>query len=335
MSFSPWIVFLLTSAIVVVAANSLAKSGDIIAVRTNLGGLMVGTIFLAAATSLPELMTSLSSFRIGAPDLAAGNFFGSNMVNIVLLAMVDLVNYQVPLLRRSAITHTLTAVLAMMLMLVAAISILGEVDLLVGWVGVDSLLLIVLYFGGMWLIQQENRLTVGGTAPVSVPVAEGFPTLRRGVVGFAIAAAVLVLVVPQLVSASTQIAEQTGVGESFVGTALLSVVTSLPELLAALAAVRIGAVDLAVGNLFGSSVFNMLGLGIADFFYTSGSFLSDIDPTFALVGLLGLLLTNMALLANLARVDRRVLFIEIDAVLIILVYLGGMYLLYLQGITGG
>ena len=103
------------------------------------------------------------------------------------------------------------------------------------------------------------------------------------------------------------------------------------ELLAALAALRIGAFDLAVGNLFGSSVFNMLGLGLADFFYLDGSLLGGIDPGFALVGLLALLLTNMALLANLARIERRFLFIELDSVAIIVVYLFGLYLLFLRG----
>jgi cation:H+ antiporter len=133
------------------------------------------------------------------------------------------------------------------------------------------------------------------------------------------------------VRASTEIAIITGLGTSFVGTVLLSLVTSLPELLAALAALRIGAFDLAVGNLFGSSVFNMLGLGLADFFYIDGSLLGGIDPGFALVGLLALLLTNMALLANLARIERRFLFIELDSVAIIVVYLFGLYLLFIRG----
>lgn len=333
MSLSPWIIFVISSAVVVFAAYKLAEYGDVIAVRTNLGGLVFGTIFLAGATSLPELIASISAFAAGAPDLAAGNFFGSNMVNVMLLAVVDLVNYQAPLLRRMAITHTLTAVLSMLLMVLAIIFIMGDIDLTIGWVGVDSLILILLYFGGVWLVQQESRAAAGVSVAEPVIVDDSFPSLKRGVLGFAIAALVLAAVVPQLVSASTDIAELTGLGDSFVGTALLSVVTSLPELLAALAAVRIGAVDLAVGNLFGSNVFNMLGLGIADFFYLDGRFLGAIDPEFALVGLLSLLLTIMALLANLARIERRIFFIEIDSVGIILVYLAGMYLLFLH--SGG
>jgi hypothetical protein len=78
----------------------------------------------------------------------------------------------------------------------------------------------------------------------------------------------------------------------------------------------------------------MLALGIADFFYTDGRLLGDIDPTFALVGLLALFLTNMALLATLARIERRFLFIKLDAMAIVLVYLAGMYMLFLRGMGG-
>jgi cation:H+ antiporter len=327
-----WIKFILSAAVVVIVAIKLAEYGDIIAVRTNLGGVFVGTIFLAGATSLPELMASISSFRAGLPNLAAGNFFGSNMVNVLLLALVDLVNYQVPLLRRIAISHALTAALTTVLMLVAVISILVGGDLSIGWVGIDSLLLIALYFGGVWLIQRESSRTTATPGPTAVAPGPEFPSLRAGVLGFTAAAIVLILVVPFLVEASAEIATITGLGSGFVGTALLSVVTSLPELLAALAAVRLGAFDMAVGNLFGSSVFNMLALGLSDFFYTDGRFLGAIDPNFALVGLLGLLLTNMALVGNLARVERKFLFIEIDAIAIIVVYLLGMYILFIRGV---
>ena len=102
--------------------------------------------------------------------------------------------------------------------------------------------------------------------------------------------------------------------------------------LAAAAAIRLGSLDLAVGNLLGSSVFNMFGLALADFFLTDGPFLNLIDPSFALVGLLVILLTNLGLVANLARSERRILFIEVDAVVILIVYVLGLYLLYQRGI---
>jgi cation:H+ antiporter len=326
-----WVLFLASSAVVVLSATKLAEYGDIIAVRTKLGGLFVGTIFLAGATSLPELIASISSFRSGAPNLAAGNFFGSNMTNIALLAVIDLTHRQTPLLRRVAVSHSLTAGLATVLMLVAVIAMVADIDLAIGWVGADSLLLIGLYFAGMWVVQRENRAT-SGPAPVEMEPAADFPSLRKGVIGFTIAAAVLMAAVPQLVNSAVSIAEITGLGTGFVGTALLSFVTSLPELIAAMAAVRLGAFDMAVGNLLGSNVFNMFGLAIADFFLLEGPFLSLIDPNFVLVGLLGMLLTNMALIGNLARVERKFLFFELDSLAILIIYLSGMYLLFLRGV---
>ncbi len=327
-----WIKFLLSAIVVIVAAIKLAEYGDVIAVRTKLGGVFVGTIFLAGATSLPELIASVSAFRTGVPNLAAGNLFGSNMVNVLLLALVDLITFQVPLMRKVAINHALTATLTTILMLMAAIAIMGDFHSTIGWVGTDSLIIIAVYFGGIWLIQRESNGGGAVTAAVTIEPGPEFPSLTKGAVGFAAAAGVLTLVVPLLVDASSEIAVITKLGTGFVGTALLSVVTSLPELLAALAAVRMGAYDMAVGNLFGSSVFNMLGVGAADFFYTDGRFLAAIDPNFALVALLGMLLTNMALLGNLARVERKILFLELDTLAIIVVYLLGMYLLWARGI---
>lgn len=326
-----WIKFLFFATIVVIAAVKLAEYGDVIAVRTKLGGLFVGTIFLAAATSLPELIASISSFQLGEPNLAAGNFFGSNMVNVVLLALIDLIIFRVPLLRKVAVSHAVTAALTTVLMTVAVFAILSDMNLTIGWVGLDSIMLIVMYFVGIWLIQRENNGPSASPAPV-MTVAPGFPTLKVGLIGFAIAAGFLLAAVPQLVKSSTEIADITGLGTGFVGLALLSIVTSLPELVAAIAAIRIGAFDMAVGNLFGSSVFNMLALGLSDFFYTDGNFLADIDPAFAMVGLIGIMLTNMALIGNLARVERKILFIEVDAVAIIVVYLLGLYFLFVRGI---
>ncbi len=322
-----WLQFLLAAAVVVFTANKLAEYGDVIAVRTGLGGLVIGTVLMAAATSLPELTGSVTAFRSGLPDLAAGNFFGSSMINMPLLAVIDLFYRQTPLFRGAAISHSLTAALATLMTLVAVITIIGELDGAIGWVGVTSLIMIGLYFTGIWLLQRENRGGGGTEAP-----ADDFPSLRRGLIGFGAAAAVLILVVPYLVEATVDIAGVIGLSAGFAGMVLLSFVTSMPELLAAVAAVRLGSLDLAVGNLLGSSVFNMFGLALADFFLTDGPFLNLIDPGFAFVGLLVILLINMALIANLARSERRVLFIEIDAVAILVVYVLGLFLIYQRGI---
>ena len=99
-------------------------------------------------------------------------------------------------------------------------------------------------------------------------------------------------------------------------------------LVTTLAAIKIGAEDMAIGNLFGSNLFNMFAIGLTDLFYTQGRFLAVIDPSFLLVGVVGLLMTGMGLIGNLAKLERKIWFIEVDAFALILVYLASLWLLY-------
>jgi cation:H+ antiporter len=324
-----WLRFFASSAVLVVAAIKMAQYGDVIAVRTRLGGMFIGVLLLAGATSLPEMLTMINSFRVSEPGLAAGNMFGSNMFNMFLLAILDLLNQQARILRRVAMTHALTAALGSAMIGLSVFFILGDVDLKIGWMGVDSLILVLVYVGGIRLIQQN-----GQASSTTVEVAAPGPVmpLWRALIGFLVATGVLVVVTPFLVRSGNEIAQVTGLGAGFVGTFLLATVTSLPEMVAVVAAARMGAYDMAVGNLFGSNVFNMFALGVADVFYTPGRFLGAIDPAFALVGMLGLLLTNLALIGNIARVERRLVFVEADALLILLAYLAGIVFLYMRGI---
>lgn len=322
-----WLQFILSAAVLVYTAIKLAEYGDVIAVRTRLSGMFIGTLLIAGATSLPELLSAINAIGQKAPNLAAGSMFGSAMFNMFVLAILDLLHQNARILRRVAMNHALTASLANLMTGLAVFFILANLDLKIGWVGVDSLLIMVTYIGGVRLLQ-------GGGAPPSTEQINDakVPSLRRAGLGFALATLVLVLITPFLVSSANAIAEQTGISAGFIGATLLAATTSLPELVTTIAAARIGAYDLAVGNLFGSNVFNMFALGLTDFFYTEGRFLGAIDPSFAMVGLLGLLLTGMGLIGNLARVERRFFFVEADALLILLGYFAGMWFLYAKGI---
>lgn len=323
-----WLQFLFSAAIVVAAAIKLAQYGDVIAVRTKLSGMFIGTLLMAGATSLPELLAAINALAINAPNLAAGGMFGSSMFNMFILAVLDLVNQQARILRRVAMNHALTASLANLLLGLIIFFVLADVNAGIGWVGYDSLVIIVIYVAGVRFIQVQ-----GGRPPSDLPADEAqIPSLRRAVVGFSVAAVVLVLITPALINSADQIAETTGLGTGFIGATLLAITTSLPELVATIAAVRIGAFDLAVGNLFGSNIFNMFAIGLTDVFYLKGQFISAIDPAFALVGLIALALTSLGLIGNLARVERRLLFVEVDALLILIGYFLGMWFLYMRGI---
>jgi len=324
-----YLTFLFTALVVVLAATKLAQYGDVIAVRTRLSGMFIGTLLLAGATSLPELLSGISAISIGAPNMAAGSVFGSGMFNMLLLAVLDLLFYKVRLLRRVAATHALTASLANLMTGLAVLFILTNIDLKIGWVGLDSLLIMIVYIVGVRILQSGSN-----TGPVadSVEPDARLMTLPKALLGFGAAALVLILINPLMVESASQIADATGLSKGFIGASLIAITTSLPELVATIVAARIGAFDLAVGNLFGSNIFNLFVLGLFDFFYLPGRFLGAIDPSMAIVGLIVMTLTGLGLIGNLARVERRILFVEIDALLILIGYFLGMYYLYTSGI---
>lgn len=323
-----WLQFFLSSIAIVLAATQLAKYGDVIAVRTRLGGMFIGILLLAGATSLPEVLTSINSLSLGEPNLAAGNLLGSNMFNMFLLAILDFIHRHQRLLRKAALKHALSGSLTMLMIGLVVFFQLANIDVKIGWMGLDSLIIIAVYVIAIRLIQSNPAPS---SAPQEEDIPANTPSLRRGVIGFLLAAGVLVLITPLMVSSSAEIAEITGLGATFVGTALVALVTSLPELVTTLAAAKLGAVDMAIGNLFGSNLFNMFALGLTDLFYTQGRFFEVIDPGFLLVGMLGLLMTGMALVGNLAKLERRILWIELDALALALVYFGGMWFLYTRG----
>jgi cation:H+ antiporter len=327
-----WLQFFASAALIVFAATQLAKFGDVIAIRTRLGGIFVGVVLLAGATSLPEVLTTISSLSQGVPNLAAGNLLGSNLFNMLLLAMLDLLHRKDRILRKAALKHALSGSLTVFLIGLVVFFILADIKIQIGWVGVDSILIMLAYVVAMQLIQASQ--SHNPSHPSAMPeIPEGTPSLRIGLLGFGLAALGLVVITPWMVSSSAAIAELTGLGTTFIGTTLVAIVTSLPELVTTIAAVKLGADDMAIGNLFGSNLFNMFAIGLTDLFYLQGRFLGVIDPAFILVGILGLLMTGLGLIGNLARLERRVLFIELDALALMIVYFAGLWLLYIRGIT--
>jgi cation:H+ antiporter len=115
---------------------------------------------------------------------------------------------------------------------------------------------------------------------------------------------------------------------TFIGTSLVAITTSLPELVVSISAVRLGAFDLAVGNLFGSNAFNMAAFFFADLAYRGGGLLSTVSSTHALTALWATIMMNIGLMGIIYRAERRFRLIEPDSLLMIVVYVLGLWLLF-------
>jgi cation:H+ antiporter len=150
--------------------------------------------------------------------------------------------------------------------------------------------------------------------------------LRRAIVGFVVAALVIAAVAPLFADSAQRIAEITGLGQTVVGTWLVGLATSLPEFVTSLAAVRIGAFDLAVGNLFGSNAVNMVLFLPVDAASRAGPVFDALGASHVISALVATSLMAMSLVALIYRVRRRVSMVEPTGLAMIVVYVLGMLL---------
>ena len=331
MPVAGWLgVFAVAAALVAWAGVHVARLGDEIAERAGLSRLLVGMLLVAGATSLPEIVTDVSAAIGDAPDLAVGDLFGSSLANMAILAVVDLLHRHT-VWPRVEVGHARLASVAIGLTALATLGILTPPGLSLGWVGIDTVAIAAAYVAAaMWVRRSPvGRFSEGGVLPVPTGWSEpDRGSLRPLMVRFAGWALVILAAGPLLAESATQIAVETGLGETFVGSTLVAFTTSLPELVASIAAIRIGAHDLAVGNLFGSNSFNMAALFVTDLAYTDGPLLRAVDPSQAVAGTGAILLMALALAAIVHGSETRVRRLEPDAVVLLVAYGGVLYAIW-------
>jgi cation:H+ antiporter len=317
--------FVALAAVVVVAAVFLARSADRIAEATGLGHSLVGLVLLSVATSLPELTVGISAVRIGAFDLAVGGFLGSTLVNLQILALMDLIT-RTPgrILSRSAAGHAMAAVAGVALMALVLLFLL--LDWTATWLrlGVGSWMVLGSYAFAVRMIYYDQLAAREATR---AEPAGSHVSLRRAGTEFIVAATAIFLAAPRLTETAEKLATQSGLGETFFGTLFVAFVTSLPEAISVLTALRLGRTDLAVGTIFGSNAANMVLLSATDL-ATPQSLLSLVGPNHAITATAGIAVTAIATVGLLYRAERRWWIIEPDAALVTLLIVGAFVVIY-------
>lgn len=330
-----WVGFMLCGLAILFAGYRLSKYGDIIAEKTGLGRTWIGLVLMATVTSLPELVTGISSVTIaGVPNIALGDVLGSCAFNILILSVLDASVRKVPISTRAHQGNVLSAGFGILLLSIVAAGIyfqgvrsLGGV---VGWIGLYTFIIIIIYLVAMRAVfVYEKRHVAAMIKEHAVELRYKEVPLKVAVVNYAANAAVVVAAAVLLPHIGAGIAEQTGLGKTFVGNALIALTTSLPEVVVSLSAVRIGAVDLAIGNLFGSNIFNILILAIDDILFFKGPILQHADPAHIVPTLSAVAMTAIAIIGLTYRASKKTLFIAWDSAAIVLVFAANLTALFL------
>lgn len=264
---------LLACAVVIAGAGAvLCREAEVIARRTGLGATWTGMVMLGTVTSLPELVTGLSAVVLAdAPDIAVGDALGSCLFNLALLGA--LWAWAGDAARAAAARHRPAALLGAGLLAVASLGFAFPAWSL-GSVGAATPGLLAGY--ALALRALFRRMPHDGP---SAPRGDD-GGLQGAVTRYAMAAAVVSIAGSALPFVAVGLASAMGWTQSLVGTLLVAVATSLPELAVTLAAARMGAFEMAAGNLLGSNLFDMAILGIDDAAFTSGPLFASVSTAY-------------------------------------------------------
>lgn len=228
-----------------VGGDLLVRGAVGVARRFGVSPMVIGLTLVGFGTSAPELVTSLSAALSGVPAIALGNVVGSNIANILLIlgvaALIRPVAAHMPSMPREALWVGGSAVLLVPLALTGQIAT---------WVGAGLLALLGAYLWGAF------RSTNGPAEDLSIPA----DPLPKASVLLVLGLALTIGGAIALVDGATGIARLYGVPEAVIGLTLVAVGTSLPELATTIMAARRGQSDVALGNILGSGIFNILGI---------------------------------------------------------------------------
>ncbi|MDP7563891.1 MAG: hypothetical protein QF841_05340 [Arenicellales bacterium] len=330
-----WVQFVGCLAVIGVAGVRLSRYGDAIADKTGLGGTWVGVMMLGTVTSLPELVTGVSSVTVaGVPEIAVGDVLGSCAFNLLLLVMLDLFYRQESVYTRASHGHVLGGGFGVILLGVVGFALLwsalGGVPAL-AHVGIYTPAIFLLYaiaLRTVFLYSQRTLAEYAGEEPNRYPQLSLSQTLWRylGAALFVVGAAVWLPFIGERLAATM------GWHQSFVGTLFVAFVTSVPELVVTFAAMKLGALDMALGNLVGSNLFNIMILGVDDLFYTTGPLLAHVSVVHTATALTAMAMTGIAIVALLYHPRKRVLHtVGWASVLLAAVFLLNAWVLYRFG----
>jgi cation:H+ antiporter len=301
--------FALCAGLIASAGYVLSSSADRIAKATGLSGGWIGLALLGTVTSLPELASGITSVTlVQAPNLAVGNALGACVFNLLFLVVIDAVQRKQPIYREASAAHLLSAAFGVVMLGFVAMSLLvaGRGPALLH-LGLYSPALLGLYLLALRSVYAHERSfgaeAVGDARAGAVQPMDLGPEWHR----FGLAAAAVLAAGIWLPMLADALAQTLGWSRSFVGTLFMAFATTLPEIAVTLSALRLRSLDLAIGNLLGSNLFNVTILAIDDLFYVRGPLLADAAPVHAGTAVAAVVMSGLVMVGLVLRPQGRVL----------------------------
>ncbi|MFN3207516.1 MAG: sodium:calcium antiporter [Roseovarius sp.] len=302
------IVFACAGVVILLAGTKMTGLADRIADRTGLGEAVTGGLLLGAATSLSGTVVSITSALDGRASLAFSNGVGGIAAQTAFLALADLIYRRANLEHAAADVANLFQSTLLMLMLVVPLGAFVMPELTFWSVHPASAVLVGIYLFGAYAsvgVRHSPMWKAVDTSETRADHPEDEDHARRGttelLVPFTALMALMGIAGWAIARSAGALTEQLGLSSALVGALMTAVVTSLPELVTTLAAVRRGALQLAVGGIIGGNTFDVLFLTLSDISYRDGSIYHAIGPGDVFWVVVGLAMTAVLLIGLILR----------------------------------
>ena len=313
--------YLALAFLIVFLSIKLSKYVDMLDKTTKLSGALIGGVFLAAVTSLPELFTSISAVLfLGQSELVLGNVMGSDIFNMAVLGVLLIIfiqSFSKKNLNKSLIW---TSIFLVLLYGFASYAALCKYQLLMWGINVISIVIITIYAVSVKFISEETEKEEDVTVPLSK---------KQIITRFILCSVLLVATSIGITYLSDSLAETLHLGKTLAGAILLGVATSLPEVVSTISLMKMGNFDAGVSNILGSNTFNFLILSLADFMnYKAPIYINNSQSKYLLLGGLVSAVSVAILLLIKSQVKNQKLWTKIASVILCVVPVT-MYLLFL------
>ncbi len=344
-----WLKFIVCAAVIFFAGTRIAKYADVIAEKTGISRLWIGAVLVAAATSLPELFTGVGSVVFAdAPDLTVGNLLGANSYNLLNIGILDLLHRGGPLLSAISSGQLLAAVFSLIPAMLATIAIIllgsGISTWSIGNIGIFSIAIFVSYCIAtrvMYKFEKSKTHSLPGRQAGLPAGSESTSTrkysrydtisLKKVYTYFAIAAAAIVASGIWLAYIGRELSEVLRLSQSFTGNLFIGFVTTLPEITVSIAALFIGAKEIAVANMLGSNLFNMTIIFADDILYRKAPILQAISPRHVWSACVVVAMTAVIILAMVTGPRRKFFNISWYVPALFILFLLGAYMNFTIG----
>ncbi len=319
-----WGKFVLLLILVYIFGTRATRSADVIAEKKGLARAFMGVVFISMITSFPELFTGISAGAIvKSPDIAIGQIVGSCIFNLVIIAVVELVFRKNKMYQLTGKLNILP--LGFSLIIITTLTLLLSIHFKFNLfhVGLSSMIIFFLYLVFMNIIFKERKAEQGEEERYKDK------SLAKEVAYFIVSAVVIIAVGFYLPVVGKELAQIMNWTDSFVGVIFLALVTSFPELVVSFATAKMGAIDMLVGNIAGSNLFNIAIIFIIDLVYVKGNVLLEASSDHISVGLIAILMNFVVFFAVVRKSSYRVFnLISINAILLIALYIINLLVIY-------